>query len=211
MTRFYIIRHGNTVANQENRLAGHYETPLTDLGREQAKMAGNALRDIEADCAYSSDLTRAYETACIATDNKIFIEKRAELREMYCGEWEGVLAEELDQKYPAERAIWHNAFGKCWPTGGESAVQLYNRVSSALKELARLNPDKNVLIFSHGAAIHCMANWADGIKAEDMKKEGIPANASVTVIEVKDGVPTLIKKGDVSHLGSKATALPKNI
>ena len=58
-TVFYFIRHGESLANQQNRLCGHADWDLTDLGREQAKCTAELLKDVPVDGVLSSDLWRA--------------------------------------------------------------------------------------------------------------------------------------------------------
>lgn len=65
MKRLYFIRHGQSVLNLEETYAGQLDTPLTDYGREQAKIAGMETALIGIDIIISSPLSRAYETAQI--------------------------------------------------------------------------------------------------------------------------------------------------
>ena len=62
-TTFYLIRHGESLANAQNRLCGHADWDLTERGREQAKRTAQLLADIPVDVVLSSDLLRAYHTA----------------------------------------------------------------------------------------------------------------------------------------------------
>lgn len=64
--KLYLVRHGESVANLEGIYAGQMDTPLTDLGRQQALGAGDKLKDIQFDKVFSSDLSRAFETCAIA-------------------------------------------------------------------------------------------------------------------------------------------------
>jgi len=63
MKRLYFVRHGESVLNRERVHAGQQDTPLTDLGREQARLAGDTARAIKFDIMVSSPLIRALETA----------------------------------------------------------------------------------------------------------------------------------------------------
>lgn len=211
MTRFYIVRHGETHANREGSVAGHIDTKLTDLGKEQARLTGKALSSVRFDRAYSSDLSRAYETARLIVDGKLEVEQRTELREMYLGEWEDQLTSELDGKYPEDRAVWHKSFGICRPTGGESGPEVSERIVGAIRALAKQNEGKTVLVVSHGGAMHFLVSYARGVALEDIKKEGMVSNASITVIDVEGEEFKLVCLGEDAHLGRLATKLPKNI
>lgn len=59
LARVYLVRHGETDANRDGIIQGQLNTPLNDIGRKQASLVGEALRDIPFDIAYSSDLDRA--------------------------------------------------------------------------------------------------------------------------------------------------------
>ena len=211
MTRFYIVRHGETVANKSNQIAGHYESPLTELGKKQAMLTGEALKDVAFDAAYCSPLSRARETAGIILNGRMTATVCPDVIEMYLGKWEGMDLDELDRKYPQDRATWHHDFGNSRPTGGESAVEAYNRMARAYTKLAKENEGKTVLVVSHGGVIQCLRCWAKGIPANEMSKDGMPGNAAITVVDVENGVPTLVQEPDNSHLGEAATVLPKNI
>lgn len=211
MTRFYIVRHGETQTNRENVFAGHFNAMLTDLGREQARLLSKALSDVEFDVAYSSDLDRAYETACIALNKRLPIQKDERLREIFVGDWEHVSADELDKIYPEERELWQTAFGKCTPTNGERVADAYTRIVATITDFAVKNEGKTVFVASHGGVIHLLINWAKGVVAEDVTKDGLPGNTAIAILDVDNGKPTLIKHNDTSHLGNLATFPAKNI
>src|SRR5882762_6928889 len=65
MKYLYFCRHGQSQLNLERIYAGQTDTPLTDLGREQAKLAGDRADGIQPDLIVSSPLVRALETAQI--------------------------------------------------------------------------------------------------------------------------------------------------
>ena len=64
MTHVYFIRHGQSEGNLKHLFLGHTDLDLTDLGRKQAERVGDFFKDIHVDAIYSSDLLRAYHTAC---------------------------------------------------------------------------------------------------------------------------------------------------
>jgi 2,3-bisphosphoglycerate-dependent phosphoglycerate mutase len=59
VARVYLVRHGETQANRDGIIQGQQDTPLNALGEEQARMVGEALKEKEIACAFSSDLSRA--------------------------------------------------------------------------------------------------------------------------------------------------------
>lgn len=88
-TTIYLVRHGQSVGNLRDQFIGHTDVELTDLGRQQAEMTAWYLKGIPADHIYSSDLTRAYETACTTAKVKNMpVIKSTGLREINGGQWE---------------------------------------------------------------------------------------------------------------------------
>jgi 2,3-bisphosphoglycerate-dependent phosphoglycerate mutase len=62
-TRIIAIRHGETAWNADTRIQGHIDIPLSDVGRRQAALLGQALSGEPVTAIYASDLSRAWETA----------------------------------------------------------------------------------------------------------------------------------------------------
>ncbi|MBX6395401.1 MAG: histidine phosphatase family protein, partial [Alicyclobacillaceae bacterium] len=85
-----LVRHGETVWNREQRLQGHQDIPLTDKGREQARAVARRLSTEPWDLVYSSDLSRARETAeIIAKHCGVRVVTDPRLRERFYGRFEG--------------------------------------------------------------------------------------------------------------------------
>ena len=88
----YILRHGETEWNASGRLQGHHHSPLTPLGRTQAREQRRILRarDLRGFGAFSSPQERALETANIALDGVIApVQSAPALREIGLGDWAG--------------------------------------------------------------------------------------------------------------------------
>ena len=60
--KLYIVRHGQTGYNIDNKVCGISDVELTSLGKQQAKMASEQLKDISLDMIFASPLQRAHET-----------------------------------------------------------------------------------------------------------------------------------------------------
>src|SRR5437660_2471183 len=102
-----FIRHGSSTWNDEGRIQGQLDPPLSEKGREQAEKLAARLRDETVDALYSSDLQRARSTAD-AVSGAIGKEVALlpELREVALGEWEGLNRHEIIERYPAEWKLW---------------------------------------------------------------------------------------------------------
>jgi len=166
-TRFIMIRHGFSVANDMRRFAGNFDVDLTETGKKQAKLCAEALKKEKIDAIYSSDLKRAYDTAVpISEALGIEIIKCPELREISAGEWEGKLFDELCEEYPEAYSTWRNDIGNAVCTGGESVKQLSARILSALCDIAKENDGKTVCITTHATPIRAVCTAAAGLPAE---------------------------------------------
>jgi broad specificity phosphatase PhoE len=154
MSRFCLIRHGQTDWNLEGRYHGQIDVPLNEAGRIQAGILAHKLQDQSISAIYTSDLQRATETAAIiaaAINQPIFIEPR--LREINQGEWEGQLVEVIQARY-AE--LWQQRTqdpANVRPPGGETVGEVAERVYSALNDIACLHPTGCVALVSHGLAL----------------------------------------------------------
>lgn len=151
----FLIRHGLTDWNRERVCQGQTDVPLNDEGRDQARKLGARLAKVNFDAAFSSDLSRAHETAQIAlADRGLDITINPMLREMAFGEWEGQHLAELFTRLPEERAKWLEDPGAWQPPGGECLATVQERMSRCLDELwARSDEYERVVVFSHGFAI----------------------------------------------------------
>ena len=172
MTKFLIIRHGQSTATLEERYAGWYDAPLTELGRKQAAITTDyILKNYHVDAVYSSDLIRAVETVKeIAARANVPLVKEKALREIDGGEWERKQVEEIAREYPEQAYLWKTDIGKARPTGGESFAELQVRIDSAFRKIAAENDGKTVVVASHGGAIRTMQCLFENVPIEDMRK-----------------------------------------
>lgn len=211
-TEIIMIRHGESVTNRTGVFTGESDVALTDIGLEQAELAGVALRDEHIDVLYSSDLSRAFNTAVpVARSHGLEIIPDARLREIRAGLWEGMTFGDIAEQYPEEYKIWKTRLGAMVCPGGESIVGMCERVISAVAEIAERHPGEIVCIASHATPIRAICAVASGIPIGELEREPYLPNASISRFEYENGRFTLVKKGDVSHLEGKITRLPDTI
>jgi broad specificity phosphatase PhoE len=183
MTTFWLARHGQTDWNVQGRWQGHADPPLNELGQKQTQILAQGLAHVRFDAIFTSDLDRAYETACaVAEKQGIKVQIEARLREINLGEWEGLTREEIQKLYPAE---WEERMKfplQARPPGGESVLELVERIIPAVTDIARLYPAGQVLIVSHGLALAVLICHSKRVPLEDVF-ESIPDNAVPMSIE----------------------------
>jgi broad specificity phosphatase PhoE len=142
-TIFYLVRHGQTDWNAENRIQGQSDIPLNEVGRKESQELVGKLEGITFAAYFSSDMQRAYETALILTkaDPLITIKTDKRLRERNFGSWEGRLSAEYRTSSPEERL------------DVESDGSMCERVFQFLTEAAHQYPGKTLLVITHGGII----------------------------------------------------------
>ncbi|MDO5668684.1 MAG: histidine phosphatase family protein [Corynebacterium sp.] len=165
--RLILIRHGQTDYNATRRMQGQLDTHLSDLGREQAARAGQALIDEPITRIISSDLARAFDTATIIAQSLgVEVERDERLRETHLGQWQSRTSAEVDEELPGARAAWrHDA---TWaPPGGESRVEVAGRARPVIDELMQDYEDwdgHTVLIVAHGGTISAVTSSLLGLE-----------------------------------------------
>jgi len=145
MTRLWLVRHGATDWSDAGRLTGWRDIPLNDEGRRQAQLLRTRLRSIEFDGIWSSDLSRAMETARVAVGGARADER---LRELDFGELEGRTWDQCSPEVQAELF----SFDRFVAPGGESVSELRTRIFAFTDTL----PDGRHLIFTHGGVIRVL-------------------------------------------------------
>ncbi|MFP4302916.1 MAG: histidine phosphatase family protein [Spirochaetaceae bacterium] len=154
MTELCLIRHGETDWNLRGLTQGSTDIPLNDLGREQARITGAYLAQSPWDAVYSSDLGRAYETAAIISKSLglTSIAQDPRLRERGFGEAEGLNVTERKSRYIDSSSIPES---EPW-----DSVRL--RGLAAIEQIALENPEKRVLVVSHGGVIMTILSHLSG-------------------------------------------------
>lgn len=146
----YVVRHGETWANAEQRYLGSLDPSLTERGREQAQALGVNLPN-DLDALVVSPRLRAMETASILNEKlKLPPQTMDCFRERDVGVFEGLTQSDARERYPQ---LWSQNITRQWrlgPTGGESIVDVVTRVRDGLIELESMYQSKRVLLVAHG-------------------------------------------------------------
>ena len=204
-TRVILTRHGQTESNRDGLFCGHSETALTDRGREQARALARRLESEPVTACYTSDYTRAIETAAIALAGRdVRHAADAALREIHYGDWElrkeRAVAREGSEQYRllrAEDPAWH-------PPGGESLPIVRERMAAMLARIIKRHPHETVLVVSHGTAIHCLVAEVLGIAPTHVFRFHV-ANCGLSEVQVVAGRPVLVTLNETRHLSGLQT------
>ncbi len=149
----YIVRHGETDYNVAHRWQGQLQVPLNARGRRQAQALRDMLRDTDFSAIYSSDLVRAYDTACIiAEPHQMPVITDPRLREFAMGVFQGKVQSQIETQFPAEARQWlaSDAFA---PPGGESRHTTGRRGLAAWHSMLSDRAGERVLLVAHGGIL----------------------------------------------------------
>lgn len=200
----YLIRHGETDQNKQRKLQGQSNFELNAYGRELAEKTRDALIETHFDCAFSSPLIRALETARIVMGNRnIPVIEDRRIQEISFGEYEGLCCGKAGYNIPDPQFLnFFDAPEKYnIPPGGESFEEIIARTGEFWKELIQ-NPeyrDKTVLISTHGCALKALLANIRPTEIKDFWGEGVHKNCAVTIVQVKDGVGEILEEGKVYY------------
>ncbi|MDY6902316.1 MAG: histidine phosphatase family protein [Cyanobacteriota bacterium] len=179
MTRVIIVRHGQSTYNIVRRIQGHLdESELTEKGRNDAVKVGKALSDISFDAIYCSPLKRAKQTAEIIhheikanLDNIPALQENHKIKEIHLPLWEGMLATEVQEKFPEDYKIWKENPDKLrmLVQDGEKTVEyfpilaLYKQAKEFWQEILPKHPNQTILLVAHSCINRCLIQTASDI------------------------------------------------
>lgn len=201
-TTILLTRHGETETNRAGRFCGHSETQLTDLGRRQAAALAARLNATPIHAAYTSDFSRAIETAAVVlAGRRVQAAVDPDLRELCYGDWE--LRRERDV---ARTAAWKEEFARmraqdpAWrPPGGETVGEVRERTVGALRRIAAGHAGGNVLVVTHGTAINCMLAAVLDMPLEATFRIAV-ANCGLNLLSWRQGRWLVSTLNDTGHL-----------
>ncbi|HUE29052.1 MAG TPA: histidine phosphatase family protein [Solirubrobacteraceae bacterium] len=181
-TTVLLVRHGETDDNRPPlRFQGWRDTPLNDTGRRQAaelaeRIAGDGIATL-----WSSDLSRARETAEIV-GARLGLAPRLDwrLREANRGDWEGRLFEDVAREEPQRYAAWMRAGPEWRFPGGESLAEQQARVAASIED-ARAAGEPPALLVCHGGSIRVILCLSDPRGLDAFHEFEVPNTAVVKV------------------------------
>lgn len=198
--RLCFIRHGETDWNAGKRIQGQIDVPLSAVGRAQARATGNALRGEGFAAIYTSDLTRARQTAeATAHLASIPVALCAGLRERHYGIFQGLTYEEASERHPADYARHKARDPHFAPGDGESLLDLSVRLARTFDDIVRRHPGGTVALFTHGGVLDIVYRQATRRPLDTPRDFAIP-NCGINWIEVVNGGWTLLSWAERDHL-----------
>ena len=199
-TTFYIIRHGETEWNRQGLLQGQLNSPLSELGLNQAKALAEFFDSHDWDHIVCSDLGRALQTAEIIKDssNKELITD-PRLRERNLGIAQGLTTEGFSKKYPEEFEKFKGGSPDVAIKGGESMRERFVRCIRCIEECCEKYCGQKVIIVTHGGVLDSVFRHITRIPLNQPRTFSL-FNASVNTVEVKEGAWSIVSWGHIEHL-----------
>ncbi len=200
MTRILLARHGETDWNRDGRWQGHTDEPLNAVGLAQAAALAAYVSTLAVDVLYSSDLSRARQTAAaIEAATGLAAVVDADLREVDVGQWSGCNREQARARDPDWYRSWAAGVVEGY-RGGETYAELHERSVRAFRRVLEASTGRTAVVVCHGGNIRAIVSEVVGLGAEERWRVAGAANCSVTAIEQDGGRVRLVTFNETGHL-----------
>jgi broad specificity phosphatase PhoE len=150
LTRFVLIRHGQTGWNKEARFRGRIDIDLDETGMKQAQAVGERFAQSELAAIYSSPLKRAMATAePIGRRLNLQVVPLEGINDMNFGNWEGRSIDDVKEQNKELFDLWRYSPDKLSIPGGETLDDVRQRVAATVDDLAAKHENDTVLLVTH--------------------------------------------------------------
>ncbi|WP_421617633.1 histidine phosphatase family protein [Brevibacillus sp. TJ4] len=189
-TIVYLVRHGETDWNVARRIQGHSDIDLNELGHQQAARLSKQFEDKAIHAVYSSDLSRARNTAAqIARLFSHEIGTLPSLRERCYGQWEGLSYEEIRERFNGQEEESY---------GIETFSDMQQRAVETLTQLAKSHPNEAIVVVSHGGLINSFLHYVTaGEQGTGISKID---NTGICVFRYSDQRWNVLQVNNTDHL-----------
>lgn len=165
--KLYVIRHGQTKCNEENKYNCRLDEDINEVGINQAKEASKKVKELNIDLIICSPMIRTKHTCDIINVNNIPVIHDERIMERIGGVLTNTI---LDDYYFTE---YYNYYSKNIVDGLETLPELFNRVHTFLDEIKNKYKEKNIMLVTHGAVARAIQFYF-----EEMPKDGMLLNVS---------------------------------
>jgi probable phosphoglycerate mutase len=195
-TTIVFLRHGETKHTAAKKFSGTGgdDPGLDDAGRGQARRAAHALAaDGGFDAIVSSPMRRTRETAAAVSESfDLPVELADGFRECAFGDWDGYTLSEVEQRWPDELQSWLASM-TFPPPGGESIVEVQQRVEEALVETLSTYAGKKIVVVSHVNPIKLAVRYCLDAPLESVHRM-LLAPASLTTLSFYDSGASVLRQ-----------------
>lgn len=210
MLTVILTRHGHTDRSEpEQYLGQRIAADLTERGRADARKLAERLRDVPVDRLVSSPLGRAVETAEVLAQGHappLTVETDQRLTELDYGEWEGMLLDDIIERFPGEYDKYDADPSRYHVGGGENGTQAATRAQALIDDLLSweegLGDDRTCLLVGHSSVNRALLAAVLGVPLADYRRRFQQDWANLTVMRWKDrsSGPLLLLANDLGHV-----------
>lgn len=204
MSRFVLVRHGQTEWNRVERFRGRADVPLNGVGLAQAQLtAERVASEWPPATVYASPLSRAVQTAAaIAGRCGLAVQTHNGLIDVDYGLWQGLTPAEVQARWPEALHAWYHAPETAHIPGGESLASLRMRGTQAVSELAARHAGETVVLVGHTVINRIILLGVLGLP--DARFWRLRQDTcAINVFEAEGGDFTLVSMNDTCHLRSR--------
>ena len=202
-TKLFIVRHAETEGNVQKRLTGRHDYNITQAGKETIQKLTEKFKYINVDSIYSSPAERAIDTVQdIANFKNCRIIINENLAEMFFGIYDGLKWEDVDKINPIIREIQMQTNEIKNIPNQESMKHVADRMYKCISNICIKNPEKSVLIASHGVAIEAFLRKITGDKFAIKRDEYRQFNTNINELEYDFDSNSfkILTLNDIKHL-----------
>jgi broad specificity phosphatase PhoE len=189
----FLVRHGTTTLNVQNRYRGRRDVPLDAQGYQDAVDAARKLSSVGLTAVYSGPLRRTMATAQIIADEARVPDLRIlhGLNNVDYGAWEGLTAEEASMYSPEDFSLYRSDPMRAVCPAGERLTDAQGRMVEAIELIGARHPGEPVAAVTHAVMIRLLVVQLSLMAGEDWR---IPVGrGSLTFVSVKDGAISLTR------------------
>jgi len=166
-TRLFLLRHGHTIWNEEDRMRGRLDIPLSERGELQAKATAKAMSTIPIDVLYSGPLQRTMVTAREIGRRQGREPQSSEgFHDFNFGEWQGLLRTEIKERWKDLYTIYDETPQDFRAPGGETLAILQKRALGELTALVHKHQGQTIAIVSHSVTLQIVILGILGLGTE---------------------------------------------
>jgi broad specificity phosphatase PhoE len=203
MKRCYLVRHGQTQWNSDNRLQGHADQPLNTLGFEQARKLGAFFAHRPVAGIWTSRLIRSQQTArgiVEGNGHRVAPVVEADLAEMNLGSWEGLTPDDINAKFNGIYDRWRVAPSTVVIPGAEGLAEFRARVRGVFARLTAAWADGEYVVVSHGGVIAALLSDVLDADYDALLRRLRLDNGGVTAFDFSGAHPHVLWINGTAHL-----------
>jgi broad specificity phosphatase PhoE len=184
--RLIVIRHAQTIWNAEGKIQGQADPELSETGRRQCELVAERLASATIDALYTSDLSRARETAAAVASRHpgLSAQPDAGLREIDLGAWEGATRETLQAAWPDLYDTWLKRPSWDLVPDGEGGGAFQARVLETFSRIAATADEVgSIVVVTHIGVIRTLLSTIVGAPMQDPMWPWAIGNTSLTLLQ----------------------------